>query len=87
MPKKEATAFTKELGAKVTLGSLRTAVDKAMEYLTTDILPPHWDRDLLFGMDISEQDTDATESDVRNGRNLLMRQLVLLCCRVGVIIG
>lgn len=64
VPKKEATPFTKELGAKVTLGSLKAAVDKAMEYLNTDVLPPHWDRNVLFGMDISEQDTDATESDV-----------------------
>lgn len=35
-----------------------------MEYLTTDVLPPHWDRDLLFGMDISEQDTDGSDSEV-----------------------
>ncbi|KAA0199218.1 hypothetical protein HAZT_HAZT000693 [Hyalella azteca] len=63
VPKKEATTFTKEIGAKVTLGSLKAAVDKAMEYLNTDVLPPHWDRDVLFGMDISEQDTDGTESD------------------------
>lgn len=67
VPKKEATVFTKEVGAKATLGSLKAAVDKAMEYLTTDVLPPHWDRDLLFGMDVSEQDTDGTESDVSGG--------------------
>ena len=65
MPKKEATVFTKEFRTKVTLRSLRTAVDKAMKFLTTDVLPPHWDRDLLFGMDISEHDTDATEQENR----------------------
>ena len=64
VPKKEATEFTKEAGAKATLGTLKAAVDKAMEYLNTDALPPHWDRDLLFGVDISEQDSDGTESDV-----------------------
>ena len=60
MPKKEARPFTADAGAKVSMCSLRSAIDKAVMYLTTDTLPPHWDRDLLFG----EHETDESEVSI-----------------------
>ena len=48
----------------MTVGVLKAAVDKAQEYLSSDTLPPHWDRDVLFGMNISEVDSDVSDSDV-----------------------
>jgi hypothetical protein len=47
---------------------LRAAVEKALLYLDRDELPPHWDRDLLFGMDESSGNSDSDggfDSDVR----------------------
>jgi len=44
------------------------AVEKALLYLDRDELPPHWDRDLLFGMDESSGNSDSDggfDSDVR----------------------
>ena len=37
-----------------------------MQYLDKDELPPHWDRDLLFGNDVEDSDTeqDGSDSDV-----------------------
>ncbi|KAL4135614.1 hypothetical protein QTP88_007212 [Uroleucon formosanum] len=48
--KKEITEFTKEIGARVENPTLKTAVEKALFFLDKDELPPHWDRDLLFGV-------------------------------------
>lgn len=43
------------------------AVEKALTYLDKDELPPHWDRDLLFGLcdsDINTDSEDNLDSDV-----------------------
>lgn len=66
VPKKEATEFTREIGLKVDNPSLKLAVEKALLFLDKDELPPHWDRDLLFGLvdtDV-EDDSDQLDSDV-----------------------
>jgi hypothetical protein len=42
-------------------------VEKALLFLDRDELPPHWDRDLLFGMDESSGNSDSDggfDSDV-----------------------
>ncbi|XP_025203332.1 AT-rich interactive domain-containing protein 4A-like [Melanaphis sacchari] len=49
--KKEITEYTKEIGTKVENPTLKIAVKKANFYLDNDELPPHWDRDFLFGVD------------------------------------
>nr|CAD7405664.1 unnamed protein product [Timema cristinae] len=59
VPKKEATEFTKEIGGKVDNNTLKTAVEKALLFLDKDELPPHWDRDLLFGLDDSSGNSDS----------------------------
>lgn len=43
-----------------------TAVEKALLFLDRDELPPHWDRELLFGLnELSDSDSDAAfDSDV-----------------------
>ena len=63
VPKKEASPFNREVGSKVSQSALKIAVDKALLFMTHDELPPHWDRDLLFGMDVSEDDSDRDGSD------------------------
>ncbi|KAL4135552.1 hypothetical protein QTP88_007156 [Uroleucon formosanum] len=65
VPKKEITEFTKEIGARVENPTLKTAVEKALFYLDKDELPPHWDRDLLFGVDkiCIATDSEAFDSD------------------------
>lgn len=60
VPKKEASEFTREIGSKVDNNSLKTAVDKALQYLDKDELPPHWDRELLFRL---EEASTASDSD------------------------
>jgi RBB1NT (NUC162) domain len=67
VPKKEAFEFTREVGAKVDNNSLRSAVEKAVLFLDSDELPPHWDRDLLFGLqESSDSDSnDGSDSEVR----------------------
>ena len=50
------------------------AVEKALLYLDRDELPPHWDRDLLFGMDESSGNSDSDggfDSDVRKFYSLV----------------
>uniref|UniRef100_A0A1B6HE02 ARID domain-containing protein n=1 Tax=Homalodisca liturata TaxID=320908 RepID=A0A1B6HE02_9HEMI len=60
VPKKEATPFTREIGQKVDNNTLRAAVEKALLFLDRDELPPHWDRELLFGLtEITDTDSDA----------------------------
>jgi hypothetical protein len=68
VPKKEAFEFTREVGAKVDNNSLRSAVEKAVLFLDSDELPPHWDRDLLFGLqESSDSDSnDGSDSEVRH---------------------
>ncbi|XP_054264851.1 AT-rich interactive domain-containing protein 4B isoform X3 [Macrosteles quadrilineatus] len=65
VPKKEATLFTREIGQKVDNNTLRTAVEKALLFLDREELPPHWDRELLFGLnEITDTDSDgAFDSD------------------------
>lgn len=43
-----------------------SAVEKALLFLDRDELPPHWDRELLFGLnELSDSDSDAAfDSDV-----------------------
>lgn len=63
VPKKEASPFNREVGSKVSQSALKIAVEKALLFMTHDELPPHWDRDLLFGMDVSDDDSDRDGSD------------------------
>ncbi|XP_022168878.1 AT-rich interactive domain-containing protein 4B-like isoform X2 [Myzus persicae] len=65
VPKKEINEFTKEIGARVENPTLKTAVEKALFFLDKDELPPHWDRDLLFGVDkiCIATDSEAFDSD------------------------
>ncbi|KAK8753345.1 hypothetical protein OTU49_003980, partial [Cherax quadricarinatus] len=63
VPKKEASPFSREVGSKVSQSALKIAVEKALLFMTNDELPPHWDRDLLFGMDVSDDDSDRDGSD------------------------
>lgn len=45
---------------------IRLAVDKAVSYLEKDELPPHWDRDALFGSNgMGDDDDDDSDSEVR----------------------
>ncbi|XP_021941248.1 AT-rich interactive domain-containing protein 4B isoform X2 [Zootermopsis nevadensis] len=83
VPKKEATEFTREIGAKVDNNTLRTAVEKALLFLDRDELPPHWDRDLLFGMDESSGnsdsdggfDSDSSDDEPREEKDHFVAQL------------
>lgn len=63
VPKKEATEFTKDMTHK----QESTATRAALEYLNNDVLPPHWDRDALFGLGAntsdSDQEVDSDSSD------------------------
>lgn len=59
VPKKEALEFTREIGLKVENSALKAAVEKAYQFLDKDELPPHWDRDSLFGL----TENMATDSD------------------------
>lgn len=68
VPKKETTEFTREVGAKVDNHSVKTAVEKALLFLDKDELPPHWDRDSLFGLNEpstyeSDHDSDSDNPD------------------------
>lgn len=67
VPKKEATEFTKELVNKVENSTLKVAVEKALLFLEKNELPPHWDRDSLFGHSVSSGNSDSDgelDSDV-----------------------
>ncbi|VVC46042.1 Hypothetical protein CINCED_3A014876 [Cinara cedri] len=57
--KKDISHFTKEIGARVENPTLKTAVEKAILYIDKDELPPHWDRDLLFGVEKNCVITDS----------------------------
>ncbi|XP_066600932.1 AT-rich interactive domain-containing protein 4A [Prorops nasuta] len=59
VPKKEATEFTKELVNKVENNTLKVAVEKALLFLEKNELPPHWDRDSLFGNAVSIGNSDS----------------------------
>lgn len=69
VPKKEATEFTKDLVNKVENSTLKVAVEKALLFLEKNELPPHWDRDSLFGHSVSSGNSDSDgelDSDVRS---------------------
>lgn len=63
VPKKEATDFTRDSTNK----SEAAAVSAALDYMDNDTLPPHWDREALFGMagscSDSEQELETDSSD------------------------
>uniref|UniRef100_A0A1A9W235 ARID domain-containing protein n=1 Tax=Glossina brevipalpis TaxID=37001 RepID=A0A1A9W235_9MUSC len=77
VPKKEATEFTREAAAKQD----GPAVQAALEYLDNDILPPHWDRDSLFGLSNSssenedEIDSDSSDDEPREEKDRFVAQL------------
>lgn len=83
VPKKEATEFTREIGSKVDNNTLKTAVDKALQYLDKDELPPHWDRELLFGLDDASIasdsdaafDSDSSDDEPREEKDHFVAQL------------
>lgn len=77
VPKKEATEFTREAAAKQD----GPAVQAALEYLDSDVLPPHWDRDALFGLSNSssenedEIDSDSSDDEPREEKDRFVAQL------------
>ncbi|XP_052133476.1 AT-rich interactive domain-containing protein 4B isoform X3 [Frankliniella occidentalis] len=83
VPKKEASEFTREVGLKVDNNTLKTAVDKALQYLDKDELPPHWDRELLFGLDEASTasdsdaafDSDSSDDEPREEKDHFVAQL------------
>ncbi|XP_012254836.2 AT-rich interactive domain-containing protein 4B [Athalia rosae] len=83
VPKKEATEFTKELVNKVENNALRVAVEKALLFLDKNELPPHWDRDSLFGNADSsgnsdsdgELDSDSSDDEPREEKDHFVAQL------------
>ena len=68
MPKNEATEFNKDLATKIENSALKIAVEKAILFIEKNELPPHWDRDSLFGNVVSSNHSDSNgelgDSDV-----------------------
>ncbi|XP_034942591.1 LOW QUALITY PROTEIN: AT-rich interactive domain-containing protein 4B [Chelonus insularis] len=83
VPKKEATEFTKEMGMKVENSALKVAVEKALLFLEKNELPPHWDRDSLFGNIMSsgnsdsdaDLDSDSSDDEPREEKDHFVAQL------------
>ncbi|KAK1132975.1 hypothetical protein K0M31_014341 [Melipona bicolor] len=83
VPKKEATEFTKELVNKVENSTLKVAVERALLFLEKNELPPHWDRDSLFGHSVSsgnsdsdgELDSDSSDDEPREEKDHFVAQL------------
>lgn len=83
VPKKEATEFTKELVNKVENSTLKVAVEKALLFLEKNELPPHWDKDSLFGNSVSsgnsdsdrELDSDSSDDEPREEKDHFVAQL------------
>lgn len=77
VPKKEATEITREQAKKQD----NSAVQAALEYLDNDTLPPHWDRDTLFGLSVSsseyeqELDSDSSDDEPREEKDHFVAQL------------
>lgn len=77
VPKKEATQFTREQAQKQD----GVAVQAALEYLDNNTLPPHWDRDALFGISASssdyeqEFDSDSSDDEPREEKDHFVAQL------------
>ncbi|XP_037936803.1 serine-rich adhesin for platelets isoform X2 [Teleopsis dalmanni] len=77
VPKKEATEFTREAAAKQD----GPAVQAALEYLDSNVLPAHWDRDALFGLSNStseedeEVESDSSDDEPREEKDHFVAQL------------
>ncbi|XP_055909434.1 AT-rich interactive domain-containing protein 4B [Eupeodes corollae] len=76
VPKKEAMEFTREQAHKQD----NAAVQAALEYLDSDILPTHWDRDSLFGLansssEYEEADSDSSDDEPSEEKDLFIAQL------------
>ncbi|XP_053674250.1 mucin-5AC [Anopheles nili] len=77
VPKKEATEFTRDSVNK----SEAAAVSAAIEYMDNDVLPPHWDREALFGMSGScsdsdqELETDSSDDEPTEEKDHFVAQL------------
>jgi len=77
VPKKEATEFTREVASKQDV----PAVQAALEFLDSSILPAHWDRDSLFGLsnissdDEGEIDSDSSDDEPHEEKDRFVAQL------------
>lgn len=77
VPKKEATDFTKDRATKQD----SDAVQAALEYMHKDNLPPHWDRDVLFGLGNCSSDfegdyeSDTSDDEPREEKDHFVAQL------------
>lgn len=77
VPKKEATEFTRAAASK----QEGTAVQAALEYLDRSVLPPHWDRDVLFGLSAvlsdfeQEDDSESSDDEPREEKDHFVAQL------------
>ncbi|XP_017852000.2 pneumococcal serine-rich repeat protein [Drosophila busckii] len=77
VPKKEATEFTREMASKQDV----PAVQAALEFLDSSILPAHWDRDSLFGVatlttdDEAEVESDSSDDEPHEEKDLFVAQL------------
>ncbi|EDO64560.1 AGAP007503-PA [Anopheles gambiae str. PEST] len=77
VPKKEATEFTRDSVNK----SEAAAVSAAIEYMDNDVLPPHWDREALFGTSGScsdsdqELETDSSDDEPTEEKDHFVAQL------------
>lgn len=59
VPKKEAKEF-KRLVTNSEMGGM----EAALQYLDKDVLPPHWDRDVLFGQEPQSDDVDSDDVSI-----------------------
>ncbi|GJQ66478.1 hypothetical protein Trydic_g4472 [Trypoxylus dichotomus] len=80
VPKKDASEFTREMGARVESHHLAEAVEKALKYLDEDELPIHWDRSILFNSqnqytDSEENFTDSSDDEPREEKDHFVAQL------------
>lgn len=77
VPKKEATEFTRAAASK----QEGAAVQAALEYLDRSVLPPHWDRDVLFGLSAvssdfeQEDDSESSDDEPREEKDHFVAQL------------
>ncbi|KAG4067106.1 hypothetical protein HA402_000097 [Bradysia odoriphaga] len=77
VPKKEATDFTKDKASKQD----SDAIQAALEYMHKDNLPPHWDRDVLFGLGNCSSDfegdyeSDTSDDEPREEKDHFVAQL------------
>ncbi|KAH8411430.1 hypothetical protein KR215_004414 [Drosophila sulfurigaster] len=77
VPKKEANEFTREMSTKQD----GPAIQAALEFLDSSVLPAHWDRDSLFGLsnltsdDDGEIDSDSSDDEPHEEKDLFVAQL------------